>query len=101
MQIASTDFAAQARSGFAAAGQGISSGARGAAEGFNKFIEGQDEGAARVANRGAKVEPEKKDFWDSFGVSNEPKSGSLGTSAMKKTNSNTQPKKDDGWGDDW
>lgn len=102
MQIASTDFASQARSGIMAAGQGISSGARGAAEGFNKFIEGQDEAAAKAANKG-KVEPERKDFWDSFGAPAEPKSGSLGTSAMKKTNNNAgqQPKKDDGWGDDW
>jgi ADP-ribosylation factor GTPase-activating protein 1 len=109
LQIASTDFAAQARSGFAAAGQGITSGAKGAAEGFNRFIEGQDAGAARVAGgqrsaSGAKVEPERKDFWDSFGASEKAAGGggSLGTSAMKKGSGSQQPaKKDDGWGDDW
>jgi ADP-ribosylation factor GTPase-activating protein 1 len=106
-QIASTDLAAQARTGLMAAGQGIQSGAKSAAEGFNKFIEGQDEGAARVANKSGNVEPERKDFWDSFGAANEQKSGggggSLGTSAMKKKDLPAgQPgKKDDGWGDDW
>ncbi|ETN40235.1 uncharacterized protein HMPREF1541_04511 [Cyphellophora europaea CBS 101466] len=114
--IASSDFASQARSGLMAAGQGIQSGAKGAADGFNKFIEGQDEGAARVAARGGaggrNVEPEKKDFWDSFGQgATEQKggssSGSLGTSAMKKNaggasqQQQQQGKKDDGWGDDW
>ena len=103
-QIASSDFAAQARSGLAAAGQGIQSGAKGAAEGFNKFIEGQDERATKVAGRQQQnVEPERKDFWDSFGVADEPapKSSNLGTSAMKKKEGGQQPKKDDGWGDDW
>lgn len=107
-QIASSDFAAQARTGFAAAGQGITSGAKNAAEGFNKFIEGQDEKAASAAGR-SKAEPERKDFWDSFGAggnggddASPKKSGSLGTSAMKKPQgASGQKKKDDGWGDDW
>lgn len=85
------------------AGQGIQSGAKGAADTFNKFIEGQDEGAANAAAR-KKVEPERKDFWDSFGVSNEPpKPSNIGTGVMKKSTggSGAPRNKDDGWGDDW
>jgi ADP-ribosylation factor GTPase-activating protein 1 len=105
VQIASTDFAAQARNAAVAAGQGIQSGAKGAADGFNKFIEGQDEGASAAASR-KKVEPERKDFWDSFGVSkDEDKPSNIGTGVLKKTTSNTgsgaKRSKDDGWGEDW
>lgn len=96
-----------------AAGQGISTGARGAADSFNKFVEGQDNAAAAAATS-RKAEPERKDFWDSFGQSELTRTtsggggnSSIGTSAMKKTTSNTPvanpPKKtkEDGWGDDW
>ncbi|KIV91621.1 hypothetical protein PV10_06139 [Exophiala mesophila] len=110
--IASTDFAAQARNAALAAGQGIQTGAKGAADQFNRFVEGQDEQAAKSAARRTKVEPEKKDFWDSFGVPDESSSASkpsssIGTSAMKKMNhvqANPPLKnknKEDGWGDDW
>lgn len=107
-QIASTDFAAQARSAALAAGQGIQTGAKGAAESFNKFVEGQDETAAAAAASSRKVEPERKDFWDSFGQGGGSggggTGGSLGTSAMKKTIPAANPPKktkEDGWGDDW
>ena len=97
MQIASTDFAAQARNAALAAGQGIQTGAMGVGDQFNKFVEGDENGARR------KVEPERKDFWDSFGGNDEPaKPSSIGTSAMKKAPGPTQKKKEDsGWGDDW
>lgn len=105
--IAQTDFAAQAQKGLATVSTGVASGARGATEQFHKFVEGQDQAAASAAG---KREPERKDFWDSFGVADEKpqasKPSSIGTSAMRKTNSNTndagaKKKKDDGWGDDW
>ena len=102
-QIAAADLAAQARSAALAAGQGIQSGAKGAADSLSKFVEGQDERAGQVAGR-KQAEPERKDFWDSFGVEKEPaKPSSIGTSAMKKPSGGTQPpkKKEDGWGDDW
>ena len=86
-----------------AAGQGIQSGAKGAAESFNKFVEGQDEKASAAA-AARQVEPERKDFWDSFGMPSEPKpNSSIGTSAMKKNPAANPPKKtkEDGWGDDW
>ncbi|KIX09520.1 uncharacterized protein Z518_00600 [Rhinocladiella mackenziei CBS 650.93] len=103
--IATSDFAAQARNAAFAAGQGIQSGAKGAAESFNKFIEGQDEKASTVA-AAKKVEPERKDFWDSFGAPSESNktTSSIGTSAMKKTTTTANPPmktKEDGWGDDW
>lgn len=92
---------------------GVASGAKGATEQFQKFVEGQDNAAAASAARsGGRAEPERKDFWDSFGGSDEPanastsKPSSIGTAAMKKTTSGTnetgaKKKKDDGWGDDW
>ena len=86
-----------------AAGQGIQSGAKGAAESFNKFIEGQDEKASSAA-ASRQAEPERKDFWDSFGMGSEPKSNSsIGTSAMRKSPAANPPKKtkEDGWGEDW
>ena len=118
MQIASSDFAAQAQKAAFAAGQGIQSGAKGAAESFNKFVEGQDDKASSAA-AGRKADPERKDFWDSFGQPEGFKSlggasgggggggggsNSIGTSAMRKTTNptaNPPRKKEDGWGDDW
>ncbi|KIW38591.1 hypothetical protein, variant [Exophiala oligosperma] len=107
--LASSDIAAQARTAAMVAGKNIQTGAKGAAESFNKFVEGQDEKAsAAAASRG--VEPERKDFWDSFGMGGggagagggaSKSSSSIGTSAMKKTPGSSQKSKDDGWGDDW
>lgn len=108
--LASTDFAAQAQKSLATVSSGVASGARGATQQFHKFVEGQDNAAASAAARsGSRVEPERKDFWDSFGVSNDPpaanaaasKPSSIGTAAMKKPNDAAAKKKDDGWGDDW
>ena len=88
------------------AGKNIQTGAKGAADSFNKFVEGQDEKASAAA-AARRVEPERKDFWDSFGMgaggaggASKPAS-SIGTSAMKKTPGSSQKSKDDGWGDDW
>ena len=53
---------------------------KGAAEQFSRFVEG--EGSASSSKT---VEPEKKDFWDSFGSPGEPtkKGSTIGTAAMK------------------
>lgn len=64
-------------------------------------MEGQDGAAGGQRN----VEPERKDFWDSFGAPAEEtlKPTGLGTSAIKKSsggNSAAPKSKDDGW-DDW
>ena len=100
-QIAASDLASQARAAALQAGQGIQSGAKGAAESINKFVEGHDGGAAGRRN----AEPERKDFWDSFGASTEEISrpSGLGTSTIKKSSGGgpTAAKgKEDGW-DDW
>ncbi|ETI23836.1 hypothetical protein G647_05642 [Cladophialophora carrionii CBS 160.54] len=105
--IAASDFASQAQKAAMAAGQGLQSGARGAAQSFNKFVEGQDErAAASAASRD--VEPERKDFWDTFGQSGGGGGGgasSIGTNALKKTISPAanppRKTKEDGWGEDW
>lgn len=107
--LASTDFAAQAQKSLATVSSGVASGAKGATEQFHKFVEGQDNAAAASASRGGpqRKEPERKDFWDSFGVSDNPapaKPSSIGTAAMKKNTGDdaaAKKKKDDGWGDDW
>lgn len=72
-QLAEADLASQARNTAASLGQGIQSGATAAGGALNRFVEGSD---GHSSNRS--VQPEKKDFWDSFGA--EPK----GPSADKK-----------------
>lgn len=103
--IASTEFAAQAQKSLATVSSGVASGAKGATQQFHKFVEGQDNAAASAASRRPGAEPERKDFWDSFGVSSDApaaKPSSIGTSAMKKTTNDVPAKKkDEGWGDDW
>ncbi|KAI5856289.1 hypothetical protein BZA05DRAFT_368755 [Tricharina praecox] len=88
-------------------GQGVQQGVQGVGrlgyENFNKFVEGPGAGGAA---RG-RVEPERKDFWESFGepappVQVQQKPAALGTSAMKSSGQATQKKKDDDWeNDEW
>lgn len=109
-KIASSDLAAQARAAAMQAGTGIQSTAKSATESFNRFVEGQEPttrsaaaagaGAEAGASSAKKVtEPERKDFWDSFGAATtststsasaahdsekpKPKPSSIGTAAMK------------------
>lgn len=105
--ITSSEFASQARAAALQAGTGLQSTAKSASESFNRFVEGQHEGqhatsptAPRATRSGAgagagatssTVEPERKDFWDSFGepsltetVAASMPSSSIGTAAMKK-----------------
>jgi ADP-ribosylation factor GTPase-activating protein 1 len=113
--IAASDLAAQARAAALQAGSGIQSGAKTASESFNRFVEGQGgdqprpaAGAPASTGTGGTgpprtapktVEPERKDFWDTFGAAPtaatgpeaanpnpKPKSSSIGTAAMKKSN---------------
>ncbi|KAK2734453.1 Zn finger-containing GTPase- Activating Protein for ARF [Myotisia sp. PD_48] len=111
--IAESEFAAQARVAAGEVSRNIQSGTRGAADTLTRFVEGPDGPEGRSRSTTSRVEPERKDFWDSFGASNDPAprgSGSIGTGAMKKSNTtsgsaiggtgSTKPKqKDDGW--DW
>ncbi|KAL4909387.1 hypothetical protein BDW74DRAFT_146477 [Aspergillus multicolor] len=85
--LAESDFAAQARQHATLFGQNIQVGARGAADSFNRFVEGSD----TPATRRGRAEPERKDFWDDFSLlgaqdnhrRNASRSGALGTAAMK------------------
>ncbi|KAJ5795027.1 hypothetical protein N7457_001626 [Penicillium paradoxum] len=93
-QLAESDFAAQARVHASVFGQNLQTGVRGAADQFNKFVEGDD----RPDGRRNRVEPERRDFWDDFSslgdqeTANHRRSGSqrsqrsdvVGTAAMRK-----------------
>ena len=97
--------------------QNVQKGTKGAADQFNRFVEGG------AGGENEKVAPEKKDFWDSFGEpeagssSNaaagggggsfapaaEKKSSAIGTAAMRKPGGGEGggpgqgKKEDDGW----
>lgn len=118
-QLAEADLASQARNTAGVVGQGLQSGATAAGTTFNRFVEGSDSPSYRRVG----AEPEKKDFWDSFGAPPKgpaedkkdfwdefasagetrtqtvgtagKKPSGLGTSAMKKP----AKKDEDGWGD--
>lgn len=103
--LATSDIAGQAQRGFTTAATTVSSaaqtGLKGAQEGLSKFVEGENSASTRKT-----AEPERKDFWDSFGGTNETRATTVGTSVIKKTTNNEKAasatkKKDDGWGDDW
>lgn len=104
LQIAESDFAAHARIQASQLGQNLQAGARGAADSFNRFVEGPDAarfGAGEVARGAAGLrhhEPERKDFWDDFSsirASQESvrkggtpsASGAIGTAAMRTSTS--------------
>lgn len=89
--IASSDLAAQARLAAMQAGTGLQNSAKTASESFNRFVEGQE----HPARSGAREEPERKDFWDSFGANaaaggaeaGKARPSSIGTAAMKTAGS--------------
>ncbi|KAJ4294188.1 Zn finger-containing GTPase- Activating Protein for ARF [Kalmusia sp. IMI 367209] len=119
-KLAEADIASQARNTAGFVGQGIQSSAAAAGTTFNRFVEGSD---APLSGRRGGAEPEKKDFWDSFGAPPKgpaedkkdfwdefasageskaqtvgaagKKPSGIGTSAMKKP----AKKEDEGWGD--
>ena len=76
------------------AAKGIQSGSKVAAERFNNFVEDTGAGGGPSSRS---VEPERKDFWDSFGETGEEKkaAGAIGTAAMRKGGG-----KEDKW-DNW
>lgn len=92
LQLAESDFAAQARMQAANWGQNLQTGVRGAADQFNRFVEGEDGRPTRAG-----VEPERRDFWDDFSSLGEERHGNgnsharsgsrsdvIGTAAMRK-----------------
>ena len=102
MQLAEADLAAQARNTASSAAKGLQSGTKMAAERFNNFVE--DSGGSTGAR--SKAQPEKKEFWDSFGEPEQKAGSSIGTAAMRKGGGggggvgNGGTGKEDGW-DNW
>ncbi|KAF3940004.1 hypothetical protein ABW19_dt0203255 [Dactylella cylindrospora] len=87
-------------------GTNIATTAKTGADSFNRMIDQQSRGNY------APVQPEKKDFWDSFGDTDwdekpAQKNSAIGTSGIKKTGNGSSGsgtaagrKSEDGWGDD-
>lgn len=125
LQLAESDFAAQARIQAAQLGQNLQTGAKGAADQFNRFVEGPDAPGTQ-----RRYQPERQDFWDDLSALGEQKtnqqqkrqSGSIGTTALRHTPSssttsasrvnpatgvastippNAQSKEKDDWGEEW
>ncbi|OCK81079.1 ADP-ribosylation factor GTPase-activating protein 1 [Lepidopterella palustris CBS 459.81] len=126
-KLAEADLAAQARLTAATLGQGIQQGTTAAATSITRFVEGGSEQSAVRSTAKSRTEPEKKDFWDSFGAPPQGpapdkrdfwddfagaaevrtqqqnvqkargKPAGIGTAAMKKGGG--EVKKDDEWGD--
>ena len=74
-QLTEVDLATQAKLTAASIAQNVQKGTKGATDSFTRFVEGAE------SNQKSGVQPEKKDFWDSFGGGK--KTNSIGTSAMK------------------
>ncbi|MCJ1286504.1 Zn finger-containing GTPase- Activating Protein for ARF [Xylographa opegraphella] len=97
--LAEADLATQARLTATAVAQNVQKGTKGAAEQFNKFVEGT--GDSSTLERGT-VEPEKKDFWDSFGSSSNERNLGTGSNAVKKSSAiGTAAMKSGGVKDEW
>ncbi len=83
--MAETDLAAQARITAAQVARGAQTGAKSAADGFNRFVEGSGSTGGGGAYRTAPIDESKKDFWDSFAEAGSARQASaVGTSAIKK-----------------
>ena len=108
-KLAEADLATQAKLTAAAVAQNVQKGTKGATESFNRFIEGSD------SERRSVTEPEKKEFWDSFGgppqsvpsksgarpvgmETGKSKANSIGTSVMKGGGGVSNEREE--WGDD-
>ncbi|QKX60984.1 uncharacterized protein TRUGW13939_08130 [Talaromyces rugulosus] len=121
--LAESEFAAQARLQAAQLGQNLQTGAKGAADQFNRFVEGPDAPGTQ-----RRYQPERQDFWDDLSSLGEQKtnqqkrqSGSIGTTALRHTPSssttsasrlnpatgvastipNAPSKEKDDWGEEW
>lgn len=115
-QIASADIPTQARLTAASVAQNITTGTKGAAEQFQKLLDdgGGGSGPSRSKSSGPSssraVEPDRRDFWDSFGKGEgvggkeeRGKGSAIGTAAMRKGGGGGAGGgggKEDGW-DEW
>ncbi|KAI9745523.1 MAG: Zn finger-containing GTPase- Activating Protein for ARF [Claussenomyces sp. TS43310] len=77
-RLAEADLATQARKTAEQLAKTAQSGAKGASDSFNRFVEGEGSGGSRYKA----LDESKKDFWDSFGKPAD-KPSAIGTSAMK------------------
>ena len=93
-QLAETDLAAQARLTAGVVARGAQTGAKSAADGFNRFVEGTSANPA-AGYRDVPIDESKKDFWDSFAEAGAQRqqgqslmggrgNSAVGTSAIKK-----------------
>jgi ADP-ribosylation factor GTPase-activating protein 1 len=95
MKLAEADLATQARVTAAQIAKTAQNSAKGAADGFNRFVEGSD--GSGPGSRRAPIDESKKDFWDSFG---KPEAGpsAIGTAAMRGNGTQGMGgKKEDEW----
>ena len=109
-QIASADLPTQARLTAASVAQNITSGTKGAAEQLNRFIDegvGASKSSSSRGRPSRTVEPERRDFWDSFGAPAEDekrvaKTSAIGTSAVRKKDEGSMgvKGKNEGW-EEW
>ncbi|PQE06228.1 zinc finger gcs1 protein [Rutstroemia sp. NJR-2017a BBW] len=102
-KIAESDVAAQARLAAAQVAKNAQAGAKTAADGFNRFVEGNG-----GEQKNAPGEEGKNDFWGSFGGAAPKKNSALGTSAVKKAGGSGSGsgmggagKKEDDWDNSW
>ncbi|KAF3103555.1 Zn finger-containing GTPase- Activating Protein for ARF [Orbilia oligospora] len=101
--IAESDVAGNVQRTALQVGSGIATTAKSGADTFNRMIDQQARGNYQA------IQPEKRDFWDSFGDAewddDKPasKNSAIGTSGIKKAGggSGAGGKKNDDWGDDW
>ena len=104
-QLAESDLTLQARQTALSVSQSITTGTKGAADSLTKFIDPDRPLPNHAQSR--KVEPEHRDFWDSFGapevkMSEGRKGGAIGTAAMRKGGiggGGGAGKEDDKWDD--
>lgn len=96
--MAESDLAKQASIAASTVAKGAQSGAKNAADGFNRFVEGNNSAAGGGGQRQVPIDESKKDFWDSFAEagSSNSRPSAIGTSAVKKGGG---PAKKDG--DNW
>ena len=91
LQLAEADLATQARLKAAQVAQNIQSGTKTASDSFSRFVEGEANHASTNSSRARDtVDPDKREFWDSFAAAAEERSSAaskpsaIGTAAMKK-----------------
>lgn len=86
--MAEADLANQARLTAAQLAKQAQTGAKGAADNFNRFVEGQ--GADGQGYRKTPIDESKRDFWDSFGKPEDSGPSAIGTAAMKTKKKETE-----------